>query len=52
MIIKHPRMIIYWHEHFINYRYVGDVSTNQKSHEAATMVEGAPPDLVGPSATP
>ena len=26
MIVKHPRMIIYWHEYFINYRYVGDVS--------------------------
>ena len=27
-------------------------SARQKSHEAATRVEGAPPDLVGPSVTP
>lgn len=29
MIVKHLRMVIYWHEYFINYRYVGDVSASQ-----------------------
>ena len=26
MIVKHPRMIIYWPKYFIHYRYIGDIS--------------------------
>ena len=29
MIVKHPRMIVKQHEYFINYRYVGDVSSTK-----------------------
>ena len=38
MIVKHPIMIIYWHEYFINYRYVGDVSGITSIKRARTWV--------------
>ena len=44
MIVKHPRMIIYQHQYFINYRYVGDVSVT----EGGTTPLGVPRLLGAP----